>query len=89
MRPAGRWSRGNILHLLYLIGVWFKGIDGILEMAGGNIEWQKEARRGKAPAGIATSVLFGAAFDELLEIGDGGFYEGLGAGHFDEDVAVV
>lgn len=29
------WSRDKILHLLYLIGVWLKGIDGILELVGG------------------------------------------------------
>ncbi len=28
-------SQGKFLHLLYIIGIWFKGIDGILEVIGG------------------------------------------------------
>lgn len=28
-------SGGKLLHLLYLVGIWFKGIDGFLEVAGG------------------------------------------------------
>ncbi len=31
----GRLSSGRVLHLLYEIGIWFKGIDGILELVGG------------------------------------------------------
>ncbi len=30
-----RPSRNRFLHFLYLLGVWFKGIDGILEVVGG------------------------------------------------------
>ncbi len=30
-----RWPREKVLHLLYTVGIWFKGIDGILEMVGG------------------------------------------------------
>ncbi len=34
--PTGRqFARGRLLHWLYLIGIWFKGIDGILELVGG------------------------------------------------------
>ncbi len=30
-----RSSRDKVLHLLYVVGIWFKGIDGILEVIGG------------------------------------------------------
>lgn len=34
--PTGdKYARGRLLHWLYLIGIWFKGIDGILELIGG------------------------------------------------------
>jgi uncharacterized membrane protein len=32
---ARRWSRSRILHLLYRLGIWFKGIDGVVEIIGG------------------------------------------------------
>lgn len=32
-----RWTRDKLLHLFYLIGIWFKGIDGIFEMIGGGL----------------------------------------------------
>jgi uncharacterized membrane protein len=32
-----RWSRERVLHAWYLVGIWFKGIDGILEVIGGTL----------------------------------------------------
>lgn len=34
-RQRRHWSRDKILHLWYLIGIWFKGFDGIFEVVGG------------------------------------------------------